>query len=747
VKPRPGIVAVAALGVAWVATAWGCGSRTAPPRPAAAAADCASIAAEFRRVAEKWFTTPGWSQDLTRSAEIRKVLGRLGGDLSRSVPLRVELVSALLKEDRTDEAVTETESLFADVSGIPGVLDREWRLHYMRGLVYLRLAEIRNCVARHNGECCVFPLRGGGVHEDKAAATEAAQSFAKYVALRPDDLTGRWLLNISHMALGTYPGGVPKPLVIPETGRDSDASFPRWRDVAADCGIVKRNLAGGVIADDFDRDGLIDLMLSSSGPDSPITYYRARQDGTFEDQASAAGLDCQLGGLNLVAGDYDNDGDLDVLVLRGAWMFEAGCVRKSLLRNRGDGTFEDVTRAAGLAEPACPTQVGVWFDYDNDGDLDLFVGNESRMDPLRYPKPADDFPCNLFRNEGDGTFTDVAKDAGVTNDRYTKGATAGDYDGDGWVDLYVSNMGRNRLYHNDGNGRFTDVAGKLGVFEPAGRSFAPWFFDFDDDGHLDVYVNAYDNETTTGGEIASWHLGLPFASPPPRLYRNEGDGTFEDVTRSAGLWRPMAPMGANFGDLDNDGWLDMYLTTGAPPLEMLMPNVMLRNVGGKRFVDVTVAGGFGNLQKGHGVAFVDLDNDGDQDVFNEVGGFFRGDSFYNSLYENPGNQNRFLTLALEGRRSNRMAYGARITVVVKTPSGERALHRAVGSVSSFGGSPARQEIGLGDATAIASVEIWWPASNIRQTFTDLVPNAFYAIVEGDPVARRLSPPRTRLGRK
>jgi hypothetical protein len=502
------------------------------------------------------------------------------------------------------------------------------------------------------------------------------------------------------------------------------------------------NHAGGVVADDLDNDGLLDVVLSSICPDVPLAWYRNRGDGTFEDRAVGTGLEDQLGGLNLVATDYDNDGKLDLFVTRGAWMFEDGRIRNSLLHNNGDGTFTDVTRAAGLAEPKCPTQVAVWFDYDNDGDLDLFVGNESRVEPsVQGTFGYASYPCNLYRNDGNGKFTDVAVQAGVTNDRFCKGAAVGDFDNDGWMDLYVSNIGKNRLYHNNRDGTFTDVAEKLGVVEPVHRSFATWFFDVDNDGNLDIFVGGYDAQIS---DLAAWYLGLPFKASPPRLYRNKGDGTFEDVTRAYGLWRPMEPMGANFGDLDNDGWLDIYLATGAPEYEALMPNVMLRNVDGRRFEDVTVAGGFGNLQKGHGVAFADLDNDGDQDVFNDVGGFWQGDVFYDSLYENPGNANHFLTLKLVGTKSNRLGYGARIKVVVQTPKGERSIHRAVGCVSSFGGSPSRQEIGLGDAVAIRAVEIWWPASGIRQTLANLDPDSFYEVTEGAEAPKKLTPPRIHL---
>jgi hypothetical protein len=702
------------------------------------------IRAEFEQVAARLFRSPGGQLDMTRSTVLRQALAR---GLSQKDQLvgRGELVHALLKEARTQEAVQEVEALFAMLRQQPEALRAEPEFHRLRGLTYLRQAEVENCVKRHNRSCCVYPLKDGGVHPVKMPASQAAASFQAFLEAKPDDLVARWLLNITHMAMGTYPDSVPPGLLVPEEGPGSSAEFPRFQDVARDCGITRLNHAGGVVADDMDGDGLLDLVLTSVTPDAPIAYYHNRGDGTFEDLAEAAGLANQLGGLNLVSTDYDNDGHVDLLVLRGAWLFDEGRIRKSLLRNNGNGTFTDVTATAGLAHTEAPSQVGVWLDYDNDGDLDLFLGNESRADRSVFPPEpggAGNYPSNLFANNGDGTFTDVARQAGVTNDRFCKGAAAGDYDNDGWIDLFVSNIGRERLYHNNGDGTFTDVAEELGVVEPVGRSFATWFFDVDNDGNLDIYVGSYELFTE---DIPAWYLGLPFKSPPPRLYRNRGDGTFEDITRAAGLWRPMQPMGANFGDLDNDGWLDMYLTTGNPDYAALMPNLMFRNDGGDKFVDVTRAGGFGNLQKGHGVAFADFDHDGDQDVFNELGGFFRGDTFYNTLYENPGNQNHHLTLKLIGERSNRLAYGARIKVVVDTPRGERALHRAVGSVSSFGSAQARQEIGLGDATAIRDIEIWWPASGIRQRLTGLEMDAFYEITEGVDTPRKLSLQRYTLG--
>ena len=193
-------------------------------------------------------------------------------------------------------------------------------------------------------------------------------------------------------------------------------------------------------------------------------------------------------------------------------------------------------------------------------------------------------------------------------------------------------------------------------------------------------------------------------------------------------------MGANFGDLDNDGWLDFYLGTGNPDFTMLTPHRMFRNAEGTFFQDVTTAGGFGNLQKGHAVAFADLANDGNQDVYEQIGGAFTGDMAFNALFLNPGNTNRWLKLKLIGTKSNRAAIGARIQVTVQTPSGPRHIYRTVNSGGSFGANPLRQEIGLGNATKIETVAIKWPASGIKQMLTDLELDHLYQVREGEAKA-------------
>jgi hypothetical protein len=196
-------------------------------------------------------------------------------------------------------------------------------------------------------------------------------------------------------------------------------------------------------------------------------------------------------------------------------------------------------------------------------------------------------------------------------------------------------------------------------------------------------------------------------------------------------------MGANFGDLDNDGWLDFYLGTGDPALGTLIPNRMFRNNEGKGFQDVTTSGGFGQLQKGHGIAFGDLNNDGTQDIYSVVGGALSGDHYQNQLFANPGHGNHWLKLKLEGVASNRPGIGARIKVVAKTATGEREIHRVVGSGGSFGASPLRQEIGLGSAEAIVRVEIFWPKTGRTQVVTGLQRDRCYTVREGEAAAHEV----------
>jgi hypothetical protein len=596
------------------------------------------------------------------------------------------------------------------------------------GILYLHAAEMENDVYRNPGERCLFPMSAASRYKLTANSEKAAQHFLRYLAQQPDSIEVKWLLNVTEMTLGNYPDGVPAAYLIAPSLFSSSETIGRFTDVAPAAGLNLFATASGLVVDDFDNDGLLDVITSSYDTCAPMHFFHNNGDGTFADRTAIAGLSGQFGGLNLVQADYNNDGCLDVLVLRGAW--EKIGQRKSLLRNNCDGTFTDVTKQSGLAVPATNTQSAVWADINNDGLLDLFVVNESG-------------PSQLFLNKGDGTFQDISHAAGIDRTAFSKGVAAVDYDGDGYVDFYVSNMGSyNFLYHNNHDGTFTDLAEQAGV-PGSGRGFATWFFDYDNDGWPDLFVTSYFPSVE---ESVKTYLELPHNAESLKLYKNLGDGTFRDVTHETGLDKVFMPMGGNFGDLANDGYPDIYLGTGNPSYGSLLPNVLLRNKEGKAFVDITTSSGTGELHKGHGVAMADLSNNGQLDILTSIGGAVPGDSHAFRLFENPGNHNDWIVMRLVGAKANRSAIGARIKVTVKNEGqGTRSIYRTVGSQSSFGGSPLRQHIGLGRSAQIVKVEIRWPGNPAPQVFSKMGKNQFVEIKEFATEYTRLDYHPYRLG--
>ncbi len=641
---------------------------------------------------------------------------------------RFQLGTDLLHNGETEDAIAQLQAALDEATTGPNShmapIGFEVDVREYLALAYLRLGEQDNCIAQHTTESCLLPIQGSGVHTNQRGSAAAIKEYAKLLEFYPSDLNYRWLVNIAYMTLGEYPDQVPEKLLIPPKVFESDYDIKRFYDVAPRLGLDAMGLSGGSIMEDLDGDGDLDLMVSSWGWRDPLRAFRNNGDGTFTDMTPNLGLDGITGGLNVNHADYNNDGHPDVFVMRGAWLAQNGKHPNSLLRNNGDWTFDDVTEEAGLLS-FHPTPTAAWGDYDNDGWLDLFIGNESTEE--------NNNPCELYRNNGDGTFTNVAAKLGVTTGGFVKSAVWGDYNNDGLLDLYVSRLREmNVLYRNEGRNAagewsFKDVTAEAGVGEPL-QSFPCWFFDFDNDGWLDIFVSGY---YAAFGSVAADYLGEPADAERPRLYRNNRDGTFSDVTKDARVFKVLLTMGCNFGDLDNDGFLDFYAGTGDPDLRSVMPNRMFRNFEGKYFQDVTTSGGFGHLQKGHGVAFGDLDHDGDQDIFMEIGGALPGDGFHSALFENPGHGNRWITLRLEGTQSNRSAVGARIKVTVKTAGGRRDIYVTAGTGGSFGSSSLQQEIGLGQATAIQTIEITWPATGKMQIFKDVAMEQVYKIREGD----------------
>ncbi|MGA7766379.1 MAG: FG-GAP-like repeat-containing protein [Candidatus Sulfotelmatobacter sp.] len=412
----------------------------------------------------------GWNQNLRGMCDIRqRSLTSVIDDVLKSldpanpngvahgrpldmIQMHYALANIYAYEGQMEKSIEQWQTAYAIASTqLPGAMPE---LEEVLGIAYLHQSEMENDIYRHPDDQCIFPPLANRCFPKPASSEKAIEYLLKYLQRKPESLDVRWVLNLAYMTLGKYPAGVPPRYLIPPSGFDSVEDIGRFVDVAAAAGINLYSMSGGLIVDDFERSGLFDIVTSDFGQCAPMHFFHNNGNGTFTDRTKEAGLSDQLGGLNLIQTDYNNDGCLDILVLRGGWEFPQ---RKTLLRNNCDGTFTDVTAASGLGVPT-QTQTAVWADIDNDGYLDLFVGNE-------------DGPSQLFRNKGDGTFEDISHAAGVDRVAYTKAVVAADYDNDGYVDFYVSNLnGDNFLYHNNHNGTFTDVALQAGVQKPCGLS-------------------------------------------------------------------------------------------------------------------------------------------------------------------------------------------------------------------------------------------------------------------------------------
>ena len=511
--------------------------------------------------------------------------------------------------------------------------------------------------------------------------------------------------------------------------------------------IIETNGAGAAFLD-YDGDGWLDAFVLSgtrlrdggradvawpAGQEPTNRLYRNRRDGTFEDVTDRAGLRRTGWASSVCAGDYDNDGGLDLFVTYFG--------HNVLYRNSGDGSFEDATARAGLASKDARWGSGCAFvDYDRDGRADLFVANYLTFDLASAPEPGKGANCVwkgipvncgpkglptdtnlLFHNEGAGAFRDVSAASGVARvtGRYSMTAAAADFDGDGWPDIYVAcDSTASILYRNNRDGTFTDTAVGAGVAygeygaAQAGMGLATG--DYDRDGRLDL-------------------LKTHFADDVPALYRNLGRGQFEEASTAAGLnvLNRYVEWGAGLPDLDNDGWADLVYVTGNvyPEIERHLPQyphrgprVVFRNAGGGRFEDVTARSGPGATapHSSRGAAFGDFDNDGDVDMLimnmNEPPSLLRN--------EYSGG-NGWIEIKLVGTRSNRSALGA--TVVVAA-GGWRQARTVLSQSSYYSHDDLRLHFGLGAASRADSIEVTWP-SGTAQSLKDVAGRRVVTIEE------------------
>ena len=473
----------------------------------------------------------------------------------------------------------------------------------------------------------------------------------------------------------------------------------------------------GVAWADFDKDGLYDVF--AVGISDPHVLYRNDGNGTFTDVTDPSGLNDPRGGWSALATDYDNDGDTDLYVTRDGWL---GRQLNSFYVNDGKGKFWDRAVEMGVAATG-DSLTAAFADYDKDGLVDLYVANGVSF--------REGFPNNLFRNKGDGRFEDVSSAARVGNPGSSAGTAWGDYDGDGYPDLYVANYGGdNALYRNRRDGTFEDVTIASGTVGPR-YSFITFFFDYNNDAKLDLFIAAW---TQDFSEAIRSGVENGVTDPERRLmlYRNNGDGTFDDVTEEAGLARNMGAMSAGYFDLDNDGFLDIVIGNGGPTMDRYEPDVVFRNRGDGTFVEISEGSGLANIGKTHGIAGHDFDRDGDIDLYAAVGGQEIGDRQANAFFENQGTSNHWLTIRLVGTKSNRDAVGAKVTVW----TGELLRFQEVALGTGFGCTNSLPvEFGLGSHTEADRVDIVWP-SGTSQTLVRVPADQFIWVTEGEEGYRR-----------
>ena len=604
---------------------------------------------------------------------------------------------------------------------------QEFALLRSLAIAHLRVAETENCLSVTNPKMCLMPLAKEAQFIDKQNLISAIRIIEEMLTLKEKDEESIWLLNFAHMAAGTYPDDLSSDYLLPPSSFESEYELQPFLNIASSVNANSLGPSGGSIMDDFNNDGHLDLIASSWNLNDGITVLINDGTGKFKNTSLATGLEGINGGLNIRQVDYNNDGLLDIFVLRGAWFGPYGEMPNSLLKNMGDGTFSDVTKELGLLS-LYPTQSCSWRDFNFDGKIDLFIANESLR---RFSCPHE-----FYLQQDDGTFKNIISEIeSLKNERgFAKGCTVGDINNDGLDDIYFSYNGApNKLFLNTTVGdkiSFQDISKTANIAEPIG-SFPTWFWDFDNDGWEDILAAEFGSISKPKlAYVVQNYLGESNGKQP-RIYKNNRDNTFSEVSEKLGVKDAVFSMGSNFGDLDNDGYPDFYLGTGSPNFTSIFPNRMFRNNAGKQFQDVTTSGGFGHLQKGHGVSFGDVDNDGDQDVFCVLGGAYEGDVANDALFQNPGNENAWITLKLVGDMSNKSAIGARVKLEYILEDGSSQIqYQTVDAGGSFGANSLQLECGLSSAKQLKKVTVSWPNKTRTQSvFTDLKLNSAYKLYE------------------
>jgi enediyne biosynthesis protein E4 len=548
----------------------------------------------------------------------------------------------------------------------------------------------------------------------------------------------------THVVSGGAAGGVVEVKFVNVAGRAGITTKTIYGDERKNKYLLETTGSGAAFFD-YDNDGWQDIFLVNGtrldplrGEQSPTNrLYRNKGDGTFQDVTEKAGLRRTGWGQGVCVGDYDNDGNED--------LFISAYGKNALYRNQGNGAFAEVAERAGVANNRTRWGSGCAFlDYDRDGRLDLFVASYIDLDLKTAPLP-ETGPClykgltvacgppglaggvnSLYRNNGDGTFADVSEKAGVrvTNGTYGLGVLVADFDDDAWPDVYVANdSAPAALYRNNRDGTFTDVGVESGcALSVDGKPQAGMGVtagDYDRDGRLDIFKTNFAGDTST-------------------LYHNAGKGVFDDVTFPAGLGLNTRWLGwgCGFLDVDNDGWPDIFLVNGHVYPEVVrltteagyaQRKVLYLNLGNGRFEDISdkVGGAVTEPTSARGCAFGDFDNDGDIDILiNPV------NAYPELLRSDSNTKNNWITVKLVGVKSNRDGIGARVRCV--TADGSQIDEVRSGG-SYYSQNDLRVHFGVGKNQKVKAVEIRWPSGQ-TDTLGDVAVNRIITVKEGSTKA-------------
>jgi len=628
------------------------------------------------------------------------------------------------------------------------------------GVALMRQAEAENCLehllaseepeksegspfaleSHQHQRFCTLPLEAQ--HQRKDLARRAAATFQRLLDdYDADDRLYRWLLNFNLMTVGGFPEEVPEryridsPFIDAFYGaerREKEARYSHLRfvDRAAELGIDTHDTGRGVVVEDFDGDGYLDIV--TGGAFHLLHYYRNVGGTSFEELTEEAGLGGVTQPFIMSGADYDNDGWIDLFVARP---FD----RYMLFRNVR-GSFVEVTEETGLLgvkgeDEVAASWVSTWGDIDLDGDLDLFLAQWGMELPLvkgLLDKPRMD--SKLFLNVV-GRFEDVTEAWGLAQlvrDQYYVGASFGDSDNDGDLDLFLSSPAGQAsvLLENHGPPRVGGSLEQRG-FAPADRldreehGFFTTFLDVNHDGLQDIFQGGFsDARTSTEMTVFGENLERYQSGHSTILLQNH-QGRFEERNDFFTGNMPMATMGVNYGDLDLDGCLDFYLGTGNPESWFVLPNQMYmgeregRRCTG-RMDNISMLQGFGTIQKGHSPVFFDFDEDGDQDVYSSLGGMWPMDAWPNQMFVNESDLGgaAWVKLRLRGRQTNHFGLGARVVIEATAPDGSIIYRRFhMDNKTGFGSAPYLAHIGLLDATEIRGIEVYWPVSRCLQIYS------------------------------